>query len=215
MKPVLLASALTAFLSSTAIAAHDKPDGLPPTIAALVESIGAVTKSSGAVMDTRLTTVRVYKIRQQLTDYLLSGDLNKIPNFPKDDALLCEPRKKQVILLSSITYLNTVTAQVKATAKSDITADTDTNNIIRAFKSLFADYRIDVDAPDTGIENKVEARCQDDLKKFAATYYGVAPANEAAIVAAFAALSRSSSRSSRRSSSKDPDSSTKPGGLKR
>lgn len=188
MKRIFQILFVTLLSSSPVWAADDQPDGMPPTVSALVESIGALTKSSATMVDSRLATVRAYKIRQQLSNYLLEGDLNGVPNFPGDESLLCDPRKKQIVLQSSITYLNAVTAQVKAVAKSDITSDVDVNNIVRAFKSLFADYRIDVDTPGANIEAKVLTDCKASLENFALQYYGISPSDEAGIVAAFTAI---------------------------
>jgi hypothetical protein len=179
-------------LSPAIVTAEDQPEGLPPAIAALVQATGALTKSSSAIVDNRPTAVRTYKLRQQISISILEKK-DQAPSIPANSNLLCEPRRKQLPLLSSITYLNTVTAQVKKTAKSEITSDTDLNNIIRAFKSLFTDYRLEIDGVHkgeeaTGIESKITSDCEADLNSYALSYYSLNPQEETAVLAAFTAL---------------------------
>jgi hypothetical protein len=65
MKRIFQILFVTLLSSSPVWAADDQPDGMPPTVSALVESIGALTKSSATMVDSRLATVRAYKIRQR------------------------------------------------------------------------------------------------------------------------------------------------------
>ncbi|HEV2153662.1 hypothetical protein [Bradyrhizobium sp.] len=170
---------------------EDQPEGLPPTISALVQATGALTKSAAPPLENRRTEVLLYRIRQQLSLYLTEKDLAQPPTLPKVSGLLCDPRVKQVALRASITYLDAVTAEVKKTAKSEITDSTDLNNIIVAFKALFANYQVQVDSKDMNsgeVEADIKKSCEGDINDFAGVYYGLKPVDESGVIAAFTTL---------------------------
>jgi hypothetical protein len=184
---VLLAIAAT----GSARGDEDQPEGLPPTVSALVQAAGALTKSAAPPLESRRAEVRAYRIRQALSLYLTEKDLAQPPSLPKITNLLCDPRVKQLALRASITYLDAVTAEVKKTAKSQITDSTDFNNIVLAFKSLFANYQIQVDAKDMTtdeVESQITKSCEGDINSFAGIYYGLKPVDESGVIAAFTTL---------------------------